>query len=721
MRSILKGFGAHPSVSGDQLRMQLVDQVEQAGTLWLWATDADGAITYLSDSAQNELGQQRGIIGTPLKGLMEIETEIDDERGARPLSFLLNTHARFSDLTVRVSSGGEPRWWLITGNPQLCSAGNFKGYHGSARDITDEFARRRSNYRALQFDPLTGLANRTEITKRLTSLLGTCQAAERSCALMVIDLDKFKKVNDSLGENVGDEILKQVAQRLERIVEDRGLLGRRVSDEFVIIAPDVDDRGELASLAQRITQMISQPYSVEGHRVIIGASIGIAIAPYDGIEPDELSRNADLALYAAKQDGHGLYHFYSTDLQDQAQMRRQIEEDLRDALSNGQLEMHYQPVVKAATNVVAGYEALMRWEHPVRGQISPALFIPIAEEAGLIGALGEWALRQACSDAAKWPGDLWVAVNVSVNQFDSQNLPDLVSNALANSGLSARRLELEITESVFIGDADTTDAMFARLKKLGVRLALDDFGTGYSSLGYLRKAPFDKVKIDQGFVRDSTKPDNSNSAIIAAIVTLAQALGMETTAEGVEAMDQLDLVKDRGATYIQGFLFSRAVRHDDVMAKLAENNFTYEPAGPLNTRSDRRRQYRRIGVIHEDHRYEAVLRDLSKSGARIEGLLDVPVGTELVLDLGEGQLVVCTVRRSQDATQGVEFETHLISNGADGLCTRQRVSPYRLAAAGMPLGALPAGEYPLLQNANVAGSKPRFLQVDTGSGSSRAA
>ena len=402
-------------------------------------------------------------------------------------------------------------------------------------------------------------------------------------------------------------------------------------------------------------------------------------------------------------------------------MRRQIEEDLRDALAGGQLEMKYQPVISAKTNRVAGFEALMRWTHPERGQISPALFIPIAEEAGLIGHLGEWALRQACNDAARWPGDLRVAVNVSANQFDSANLPGLVSNALANSGLDPKRLELEITESVFMGDVDVVDTMFARLKTIGVKLALDDFGTGYSSLGYLRKAPFDKVKIDQCFVNGSTEPNSSNSAIIAAIVSLAEALGLETTAEGVEAMDQLDLVKQRGATYIQGFIYSRAVSHEEVMAKLAEDNFTYEPAGPLNARSDRRRLYRRIGVIHDDHRYEAVLRDLSKSGARIEGLLDVPVGTELVLDLGAGQLVVCTVRRSQDATQGVEFENHLVSNGTDGLCTRHRVSPYRLAAAGMAFGALPAGSYPLLNDARAAGSKPRFLQVDIGSGSSRAA
>jgi predicted signal transduction protein with EAL and GGDEF domain len=467
--------------------------------------------------------------------------------------------------------------------------------------------------------------------------------------------------------------------------------------------------------------MISQPYSLDGSRAIIGTSVGMAIAPYDGIEPPDLIKSADLALYAAKGGGRGQYRFYSNDLKDSAQKRREIEEDLRDALTRGELQMHYQPVVRATDNHVVGFEALMRWEHPERGMISPALFIPIAEESNLINSLGEWALRQACSDAAQWPGELRVAVNVSAHQFNSESLPTMVANALAMSGLKARQLELEITESVFMGDKGAVDTMFARLKKIGVKLSLDDFGTGYSSLGYLRRAPFDKIKIDQSFVRGCTETDNSNSAIIAAIVSLAEALEMETTAEGVEAMDELELVRQRRATNIQGFIYSRAVPHEQVVDKLKDGNFIYEPSGPPKQRSQRRTVFRKIGVIHEDNRYEAVMRNLSKSGAMIEGLLDVPVGTDLVLDLGEGQLAVGTVRRSQDASQGIEFETPLISDGADGLCTRHRISPYALASAGMPLKALPSGQYSLVQDAHAGGSRPRFMQVDVQMGASRAA
>src|SRR5690606_36893535 len=296
------------------------------------------------------------------------------------------------------------------------------------------------------------------------------KAAKRSCALLMLDLDRFKQVNDTLGHPAGDELLSQVAQRLQRIVGAPAEIGRLGGDEFQIIFPDTDDRGKLGEIAKRIIQMISQPYSTEGSRAIIGTSVGIAIAPYDGIEPDELVKAADLALYSAKAGGRGQYRFCSNDLKESAHKSREIEEDLRDALDRGELEMCYQPVVRAADDIVTGFEALMRWNHPERGLISPGVFIPIAEDTDLIDMLGEWALRQACADAAQWPAGLRVAVNVSAHQFSSDNLPGLVAEALASAGLKPHQLELEITESVFMGDADTVDEMFTRLKKLGVKL-----------------------------------------------------------------------------------------------------------------------------------------------------------------------------------------------------------------------------------------------------------
>ena len=737
MRGILRGLGGK-SASGDDAaasgvqpigmadshrRLQLLDDFESAGISWFWATDDQNRLIYLSPSSAEAFGvTHEELIGRPLASLFILEQDNSEESAERPLPFLLSARTKFANLTVRIAADGDPRWWAISGKPSQDPTGAFLGYRGGAKDITADYERNRDTSRAAQYDSLTGLSNRNRMTKRLTATLTAYKAAKRSCALMMLDLDRFKQVNDTLGHPAGDELLKQVAQRLERIVGNKGEIGRLGGDEFQVILPDVDDRGELGELAQRIIQMISQPYSLDGSRAIIGTSVGMAVAPYDGIEPSDLVKSADLALYAAKGGGRGQYRFYSNELKDSAQKRREIEEDLRDALARGELQMHYQPIVRATDNKVVSFEALMRWEHPERGPISPAVFIPIAEDTNLINALGEWAMKQACADASEWPGELRVAVNVSAHQFNSESLPTIVTNALASSGLKPNQLELEITESVFMGDAAAVDKMFTRLKKIGVKLSLDDFGTGYSSLGYLRKAPFDKIKIDQSFVRGCTENDNSNSAIIAAIVSLAEALEMDTTAEGVEAMDELELVRKRGARTVQGFIYSRAVPQEQVLAKLGDGDFIYEPAGPAKQRSQRRTVFRRIGVIHEDHRYDAVMRNLSATGAMIEGMLDVPVGTDLVIDLGEGQLAVGTVRRSQDASQGVEFETPLISDGADGLCTRHRISPYVLAAAGMPLAALPSGQYAMeRRKGDGPTSRPKFMQVDVQMGASRAA
>jgi predicted signal transduction protein with EAL and GGDEF domain len=448
---------------------------------------------------------------------------------------------------------------------------------------------------------------------------------------------------------------------------------------------------------------------VDGKRAVIGTSVGVAIAPYDGLDREELVRAADLALYAAKNGGRAQYRFYSAELKDEEQERQLLLDDLREALANDQLALHYQPVVRTADNMVVGFEALMRWDHPERGSVGPSLFIPIAEESGLIVQLGEWALRQACQDAMEWPGSPYVAVNVSAKQFCHNCFPVVVANAVAESGLPPERLELELTESVFMGDSEATDEVFKTLKGIGVRLALDDFGTGYSSLSYLRSAPFDKIKVDKSFVDSCTEQDHNSAKIITAIIGLSDALGMETIVEGVEAFDQFDLVREKGAKLIQGWIYSKALPQADILERMASGEFKIEPEGPARHRADRRSVFRLIGVIHDDHRYEAVMRNLSKTGAEIEGLLGVPVGTGLVVDLGSGQLAVGTVNRSEGATIAVEFETPLVSDGAGGLVTRHRVSPYALAAAGMPLTSLPQGNYPLAGHG--ARTAPQFMEV----------
>ena len=704
-------------ISDIERRVELLDSFEAAGLGWFWATDAQGRLIYLSAHAVERLGlEAEEVIGRPLGDLFVPDKHDDPHRAERPLAFLLSARNSISQLSVRLAAGKSEMWWEIAGKPHFDARQRFTGYRGSAKDITATRDTQKDAERLAQYDSLTGLANRHRMEKRLTTTLNAYRNAKRSCALMMLDLDRFKQVNDTLGHPAGDELLKQVAARLESIIGGKGEIGRLGGDEFQIIFPDLDDRGALGEIGARLIQMISQPYSINGSRAIIGTSLGVAIAPYDGLDSEELVKAADLALYAAKGSGRGQYRFYSSELKDGAKLRRQTEEDLRDAIVNDGLTICYQPIVDAGTYRVKCFEALMRWEHPDRGIIPPTEFIPVAEDIGIIKQMGDWAIHRVCRDALDWPAELRVAVNVSPVQFAHDDFPQVVQRALQQTGLAPDRLELEITESVFMGDTGRTQKMFEALKALGVRLALDDFGTGFSSLSYLRTAPFDKIKIDQSFVRGATEPGNNNAAIMSAIVGLAEALDMETVAEGVETKDELELVKARGASHVQGFIFSRAVMQDDLLDRFEKGQLLYEPRGPERYRAERKTMFRRVGLIHEDHRYKVVMRNLSKTGALIEGLLEVPVGTDVVLDLGGGQLAVARVRRSRGQVQGMEFETQLISDGADGLCTRHRVSPYEIEAAGRPLAALPSDPYALLAAGSPArpGARKKFLEVEVG-------
>ncbi len=698
-------------------RLELLDDFEQAAMGWLWASDPEGNLVYISASAVERLELTlEDFLGRPLIALFEPDPDDPDQKSDRPFKFQLNSRNKISDLTVRIvgkraTSTGQPIWWSISGQPKFDEKGEFAGYRGSAKDIGIEYERKLVDSRLAEYDSLTGLANRHRMNKRLDATLGAYKVAKRSCALLMLDLDRFKQVNDTMGHQAGDEVLCKVSERLRQVLGDRGELARLGGDEFQIMLPDVEDRGQLGELSEKIINLLSQPYPIDGKQAIIGVSVGVAIAPYDGIDREELVHGADLALYAAKNGGRGQFRFHSADLKDEAEEREALMADLREALANDQLELHYQPVVRTEDNMVVGLEALMRWHHPDRGHVSPGQFIPAAEESNLINQLGAWALHRACRDALAWPESVRVAVNVSALQFNNPDFPAVVTAALTESRLDPERLELELTESVFMGDSETTEQAFKSLKKLGVRLALDDFGTGYSSLSYLRTAPFDKIKVDRSFVDSCTQKDQNSAKIIAAIIGLSNALGMDTTVEGVEAFDQLELVKSKGAVYIQGFIYSKALQQDQILERIKSGAFKIVPNGPDRFRSDRRTVFRRVGIIHEDHRYEAVMRDLSKTGARIEGLVGVPEGEGLVLDLGGGQLAICKVTRSNEAMIGVEFETALISDGAGGLCTRHRVSPYALASAGMPLSALPGTEFPSLPDQGGHKGQPQFLEV----------
>lgn len=416
-------------------------------------------------------------------------------------------------------------------------------------------------------DSLTGLPNRINFRQQLDAALTRVGKRGGSVAILCLDLDGFKGVNDSLGHPVGDSLLRQVGHVLSSLASD-GFVARLGGDEYAIILDDGPDPDRTRALAQSILDQLYYPLSVEGHQIATGCSIGIAVGPNDGVDADTLLKNADLALYRAKQDGRGVFRFFEPALDAAARKRRQLELDLREALHSGQFRLNFQPIFDLKMDRIGGFEALLRWEHPKRGNVPPIEFIAVAEDTGLIIAIGDWVMQEACRQATVWPEHVRVAVNVSPLQFRNSGFQTVIFQALSRSGLAPSRLEVEITESVFLEGENSVVTLLHQLRAMGIRVALDDFGTGYSSLSYLRSFPFDKIKIDKSFV-DSVAHDDSSAAIVRAIVDLASALHMETTAEGVEDCEQLARLRGQGCSSIQGYLFSRPIEGGDVMAMIA--------------------------------------------------------------------------------------------------------------------------------------------------------
>lgn len=626
---------------------------EETGQGWFWETDRRGLLSYISPSIIAVTGKdETEILGRAFTDLFDVQT--GDTEGERTLAFHMSARSAFKELGVKANISDEDRWWSVSGRPAYDGFHNFVGFRGSGTDLTEKKRSAENVNRLAQFDSLTGLANRFQMQELLAKILKAPQERHRECNVFLLDLDRFKHVNDTLGHPAGDALLKQVSERLTRAVGQNGRVGRLGGDEFKVIIPGRATPETLAQLAHEIIHSLSQPYSISGQRVVIGASIGIARSPADGTTSDDIIRNADLALYAAKDGGRGRYHFFSDDLHSAAEERSQLEEDLRDAIANGGLQLYYQPVVYAEDEMIAGFEALIRWEHPTKGWLSPAKFIPIAEDTGLVNAIGEWAIRVACDDLARWPGNIRCAVNVSTVQFSNPQLPAVITNAVANAGIDPSRLELEITESVFLNDNEGTQAMFAALKNIGVRLALDDFGTGYSSLGYLKKAPFNKIKIDQSFVRGATEAGSLNGAIISSITGLARDLGMDTTAEGVETLDELELVRSLGCSHIQGYIYAKAMDAEAATA-LLQASPKMSAAGPRSARAHRQTMLRKVVLETDGQYYNATIRNMSVSGALVEGLWNVPEGTEFTLALSETQIVPIKTIWSDQERMGVRF------------------------------------------------------------------
>jgi diguanylate cyclase (GGDEF)-like protein len=428
----------------------------------------------------------------------------------------------------------------------------------STHDDVTEHRRMEQQLRHLSHhDSLTQLANRVLLRERLEEALAEVKRGQ-SLAVLCLDLDHFKDINETLGHPVGDELLKQAADRLRRCVRETDFVARMGGDEFTIIQHGEAEPMGATSLATRIIEALGVPYEIGGQRMTVGVSIGISVAPSDGEEADQLLKHADMALYLAKSEGRGIYRFFEPEMDKRMHDRRELELDLRDAVTNGQFELYYQPILDLGSDEVRGLEALIRWNHPTRGRIPPMDFIPLAEETGLIVPIGEWVLREACAEAARWPNHVEIAVNVSPVQFRSSGLVESVFSALTAAGLAANRLELEITETILLQDSAATLATLHQLRSFGVRIAMDDFGTGYSSLSYFRSFPFDKIKIDRSFTQGlgDGNGNGSSLAILRAIASLADNMSIVTTVEGVETEEQLAQIRTEGITQVQGFLIS---------------------------------------------------------------------------------------------------------------------------------------------------------------------
>jgi diguanylate cyclase (GGDEF)-like protein/PAS domain S-box-containing protein len=430
------------------------------------------------------------------------------------------------------------------------------GWLATHEDITERQRTEERIVHMARHDALTDLPNRVLLRERLEHELKRVKRGEM-LAVLCLDLDRFKSVNDTLGHPVGDELLKVVSDRLRGCTREPDTIARLGGDEFAIIMTAIQQATDAAALARRIRESIVKPFHLDGHQIVVDISIGISVAPLDATTPDQLLKNADMALYGAKGDGRGVYRFFEPEMDARMKARRDLEMDLRNALVNSEFELYYQPLVNLETNEITSFEALLRWHHPVRGTISPAEFIPIAEETGLIVPLGEWVLRTACLETAKWPKDVKVAVNLSPAQLKARNVVEVVMSALEESGLPAKRLQLEITESVLMNNTFGTLATLHKLRELGVQIAMDDFGTGYSSLSYLRSFPFDKIKIDRSFIQDISSAAEP-LAIVHAVAGLAKCLNMVSTAEGVETRQQMETLQNVGCTEMQGYFFSKA-------------------------------------------------------------------------------------------------------------------------------------------------------------------
>ena len=475
----------------------------------------------------------------------------------------LRNRESFSDFVVEVTIKNQRRWWELSGTPMLDERGEYTGFRGVGSDVTAQQESSEKIAYLARYDTLTALHNRLMVHEAVTEALRYAEKWRTRCAFLMIDLDRFKAVNDSLGHLVGDKLLGQVAQRLQSLMGEGETCGRLGGDEFAVVIKDAADKSRIEKLATAIIERLSEPYRVDEQLLYVGASIGSALGPRDGKTVEELMRNADLALYRSKDVGGGEFCEYEPSLHATAEERRQLEFSLRTALTRNELLLHYQPVVDAISEELVGFEALVRWQSPEHGMVSPVKFIPLAEETRLIVPIGQWVMRQAMDEAARWPSPTKININVSPEQLIEPDFVASVVRALSGSGIAPERVELEVTESIFLKDANVARKALEAVMQLGCSVALDDFGTGYSSLGYLRTLKFSTIKVDRSFVQGAAQGNAESVAISRAVVAMSDSLGMTTTAEGVENGEEAGMIRGLGCTKIQGYHFGRPMPADE--------------------------------------------------------------------------------------------------------------------------------------------------------------
>ncbi len=544
----------------------LLREFEENQADWLWQVDTARRVRLASPRFSFALGKTpEEINGKPF--LQLISGDMWETGQFAPslhdLAERLKRKESFSNLMVKVTIDREERWWELSGTPMLDDTGTYVGCRGVGSDVTEQRESSEKIAYLARYDTLTGLPNRLMLNEGLGEALRYAEQWRARCAFLMIDLDRFKSVNDSLGHLVGDKLLAQVSKRLKSLMGENEMVGRLGGDEFAIVIRDASEKGHVEAIANRVIERLSQPYKIDHHTLYVGASVGSAIGPRDGASVEELMRNSDLALYRAKDEGGGEHCRYEPALHASAEERRQLEFSLRHAIQRDELLLHYQPVVDANDENVLSFEALVRWNSAEHGMVSPAKFIPLAEDTRLIVSIGQWVMEKACLEASNWPAHIKIAVNVSGEQLIEPDFASTVVRALAKSGMPANRLEIEVTESIFLRDAELARAALEEIMALGCSVALDDFGTGYSSLGYLRKLRFSTIKVDRSFVQGAANHHPESLAIIRAVVAMADSLEMSTTAEGVETAEEAEMIRQLGCKKIQGFYFGRPMPAED--------------------------------------------------------------------------------------------------------------------------------------------------------------